>query len=252
MLKYRSRLFLMAAAVAAVLAAGAARAGEAHVAVAANFTAAAKDIGILFEKATGHQAVFSFGSTGQLYTQIAQGAPFDVFLAADRARPKKALDEGLAVAGSDFTYATGRIVLFSTDADLIKGPETLKSGSFEKIAIANPATAPYGAAAVAAMKALGVYDTLAPKIVQGKNIAQTHQFVATGSAEIGFVAASQVAGKSDGSRWAVPADMYPAIAQDAVLLKRGADNEAATAFLAFLKGPAARGVKERYGYGSGD
>ncbi len=238
--------------VAAVALAGPAAAGEVKVAVAANFTEAAKEIGTLFEQATGHKAVFSFGSTGQLYTQISQEAPFEVFLAADQARPRKAADEGLAAGAAPFTYATGRIVLYSTDPALVSGEATLKQGRFEKLAIANPATAPYGAAAVAAMKALGVYDALSGKLVQGNNIAQTYQFVDTGNAELGFVALSQIAGKDGGSRWLVPETLYPVIAQDAVLLKQGAGNEAATAFIAFLMGPEARAVKEKFGYGAGE
>lgn len=229
-----------------------AHAGEVRVAVAANFIGAVKEIAVLFEKATGNKAVLSFGSTGQLYTQITQGAPFEVFLAADMARPEKAVEEGFAVPGSRFTYATGKIVLFSKNEDLVKGKETLVDENFAKIAIANPVTAPYGTAAVEAMKALGVYNKLIPKIVQGNNIAQTYQFVNTGNAEIGFVALSQVAGHQEGSRWIVPDDLYSVIAQDAVLLKQGADNEAARAFLVFLKGPEARAVKEKYGYGAGE
>lgn len=251
---FRAARFWAAAAaiVALALASAAARAGEAKIAVAANFTDAVKEIGTLFEKSTGHKAVFSFGSTGQLYTQISQGAPFEVFLAADQARPKKAVDEGFAVGDTLFTYATGKIVLISKDKDRVKGEATLKDGNFTKIAIANPATAPYGAAAVAAMKSLGVYDKIGAKIVQGNNISQTYQFVETGNAEIGFVALSQVINKKEGSRWIVPANLYPAIAQDAVLLKTGADNEAARAFVAFLKGKEARAVKEKYGYGAID
>jgi len=226
-------------------------AAEVKVAVAANFTEAAKEIGDLFEKATGDKVVFSFGATGQLFTQITQDAPFEVFLAADQKRPKKAIADGYAVPGSLFTYATGKVVLFSTDRDLVKGEETLKAGKFEKIAIANPKTAPYGTAAVEVMKKLGIYDALAPKIVQGNNIAQTFQFVDTGTVEIGFVALSQVINKDGGSRWIVPEKLYATIAQDAVLLKRGADNEAAKAFVTFLKGPEARSVKEKYGYGVG-
>lgn len=226
-------------------------AGEVKVAVAANFTEAANEIGAAFEKATGHKAVFSFGSTGQLYTQISQDAPFEVFLAADQERPKKGVDEGFAVADSLFTYATGKIVLFSKDKDLVKGDEILKSANFAKIAIANPATAPYGAAAIETMKKLGVYEALQPKIVQGNNIAQTYQFVETGNAEIGFVALSQVANHEEGSRWIVPEDTYSTIAQDAVLLKKGAENDAATAFMQFLRSDAAKAVKEKYGYGAG-
>jgi molybdate transport system substrate-binding protein len=228
------------------------QAGEVKVAVAANFTDAAKEIGALFAASSGHKAVFSFGSTGQLYTQISQAAPFEVFLSADQTRPKKAVDEGLAVAGSLFTYATGRIVLFSKDKGVVTDETTLKGGKFAKIAIANPATAPYGAAAVQTMKTLGVYDALSAKIVQGNNIAQTYQFVDTGNAEVGFIARSQVALHDKGSRWIVPESLYATIAQDAVLLKRGADNPAALSFVAFLKGAEARKVKEKYGYGPGD
>lgn len=227
-------------------------AGEVRAAVAANFTDAAKKIAALFEASTGHKVVYSFGSTGQLYMQIAQEAPFDVFLAADQARPQKAVEDGIAIAASLFTYATGRIVLFSKDHDLIKGKDILKQGNFSKIAIANPAIAPYGAAAVETMKALGVYDRLKRKIVQGNNIAQTYQFVDTGNAELGFVALSQIAGTDVGSRWVVPASLYKIIAQDAVLLKKSAGNEAARAFLAFLRGPEARAIKEKFGYGPGD
>ena len=242
----------VATSIAIVSSSAVAQAGEVKVAVAANFTQAAKEIGALFEKTTGHKAVFSFGSTGQLYTQITQDAPFEVFLAADQARPTKAVDEGLAVPNSRFTYATGKIVLFSKDPDLIQGEATLRDGKFHKIAIANPATAPYGAAAVEVMNALGVYDALSAKIVQGNNIAQTYQFVETDNAELGFVALSQVADHTDGSRWLVPDNLYSTISQDAVLLKRGAGNEAARAFLNFLSGPEARKVKEKYGYGAGE
>lgn len=226
-------------------------AAEVKVAVAANFTEAAEEIGALFEKASGDKVVFSFGATGQLFTQITQAAPFEVFLSADQKTPKKAIAEGLAVADSLYTYATGRVVLFSKSKDLVKGEDTLKAGKFDKISIANPAAAPYGAAAVEVMKKLGVYDALAPKIVQGNNIAQAYQFVDTGTAEVGFVALSQIIRKDDGSRWVVPDDLYAPIAQDAVLLKRGEENAAAKAFLAFLKGPEASAVKEKYGYGTG-
>jgi len=247
-----SSIRTIVAGLALALAATGAEAGQTNVAVAANFTEAANEIGALFAQQTGHTAVFSFGSTGQLYTQIAQGAPFDVFLAADRERPRLAVENGLAAAHSGYTYATGKIVLFSKNPALVAGEATLRQGNFTRIAIANPDTAPYGAAAVAAMRALGVYDALAAKIVRGNNIAQTYQFVETGNAEIGFVALSQVGGREDGSRWVVPEDLYPVIAQDAVLLNRGADNAAARAFIVFLNGPEALAVKEKYGYGAGD
>jgi len=227
-------------------------ADQVRVGVAANFNEAAREIGALFEQATGHRAVFSFGSTGQLYTQITQGAPFEVFLAADRTRPARAETEGLAVAGTRFTYATGKLVLFSRDPALVRGEATLREAGFSRLAIANPVTAPYGSAAVAVMRTLGVHDALAPRIVQGNNIAQTYQFVATGNAELGFVALSQVARHAEGSRWRVPETLYPPIAQDAVLLLNGVDNPAARAFVDFLRGPEAARVKRRYGYGAGD
>jgi molybdate transport system substrate-binding protein len=231
--------------------AGLATADDVNAAVAANFTDAANEIGALFAEKTGHNAIFSFGSTGQLYAQITQEAPFEVFLAADRERPAKAVADGFGVDSSVFTYATGSIVLFSADPDLVTGEATLTEGAFEKIAIANPVTAPYGAAAIEAMMALGVHEALQPKIVQGNNIAQTYQFVETGNAELGFVALSQVVNDDRGSKWMVPDDLYSAIAQGAVLLKRGEENPAATAFIDFLKGPEADAVKERYGYGTG-
>lgn len=246
------RTLLLAAAVVALAFTGPARAGEVKVAVAANFTQAAKDIGALFEQKTGHKIVFSFGSTGQLFTQIAKGAPFEVFLAADQKRPLKAGADSLAAVETRFTYATGKIVLYSRDAKLVEGPRTLKLGKFSKIAIANPVTAPYGAAAVAAMRALDVYDALKPKIVQGNNIAQTHQFVESGNAELGFVALSQVAGHDQGSRWPVPENLYPVIAQDAILLNTGKDNPAARDFMLFLGGAEANRVKDRFGYGVGE
>ena len=228
------------------------QAGTARVAVAANFTAAAKEIGTLFETESGHRLVFSFGATGLLYTQISQGAPFDVFLAADQERPAKAMAEGFGVAGSLFTYATGRLVLYSIDPNLVQGPQSLTASRFDKFALANPTTAPYGAAAIQAMQALKIYPSLKAKMVQGSNIAQTYQFVATGNAALGFVALSQVAGHDHGSRWLVPEALHDAIAQDALLLRAGAENTAARAFLAFLKGPAANAVKTSHGYGTGD
>ncbi len=235
---------LMAAAVP-----GAALAGQTTVAVAANFTDAAKEIAAAFVAATGHTAVLSFGSTGQLYAQISQEAPFDVFLAADDVRPAKAVEEGFAVAGTDFTYAVGRLVLWSADPALVTGPQMLETAGFDRIAIANPETAPYGAAALETMSALGVRETLQDRIVQGTSIAQTFQFVETGNAELGFVALSQVVARQGGSRWDVPQDFHTPIAQDAVLLTKGAGNEAATAFIDFLKGPEAAALIEAYGYG---
>lgn len=243
---------LLVAVLVLLIAAPPALAERVRIAVAANFTAAAKEIGVLFGQATGHEASYSFGSTGQLYAQITQGAPFEVFLAADRVRPAQAVAAGLAVADSRFTYATGRLVLFSRDEPLVTDETTLRNPGITKIAITNPVTAPYGAAAVAVMQALGVYAGLAPRLVHGNNIAQTYQFVETGNAQVGFVALSQIAGHNKGSRWLVPDHLHPPLVQDAVLLRHGADNRAAHEFLAFLKGPAVAAVKMRYGYGIGD
>jgi molybdate transport system substrate-binding protein len=226
-----------------------AHADQTNVAVAANFTDAANEIAKVFKEKTGHEAILSFGSTGQLYTQITQAAPFEVFLAADDERPAKAIEEGFGVPGSQFTYAIGTIVLWSQDPDLVQGEETLKSGDFTKIAIANPEAAPYGAAAVQTMKELGVYDQLEPKLVQGNNISQTLQFVETGNAELGFIALAQVARNDDGSRWVVPEDLHDAIRQDAVLLKTGEDSEVAKAFVEFLQGPEATAIIKEFGYG---
>ena len=237
---------------AAVITGVPANAGETTVAVAANFTAAAEEIGKAFETASGHKVTYSFGSTGQLFTQIAHGAPFEVFLAADQARPEKAEADGLAVEGTRFTYATGRLVLWSADANLIDGtPDILKDPKLAHVAIANPVTAPYGAAAMEVMEALGLTGTLKPKLVEGKNIAQAYQFVATGNAPVGFVAFSQVVKDDSGSRWSIPSDLYTPIRQDAVLLKNGGENEAAKAYLEFLKGEEARKIIESFGYGVG-
>lgn len=223
-------------------------AAQTNVAVAANFTDAAKEIAAAFKQKTGHEAVLSFGSSGQFYTQITQDAPFQVFLSADDSRPKKLVADGLAVPDSRFTYAIGKLVLWSKTRDLVKGEETLKLASIAKLAIINPVAAPYGAAAVETMKSLGIYDTLKPKIVEGATVIQAFQFVETGNAEIGFVALSQLPGSDAGSRWLVPQELYTSIRQDAVLLKSGASNEAATGFIAFLKSPEARVIIEKYGY----
>jgi len=216
-----------------------------HVAVAANFTAVAEDLSAKFEAETGHDVELSFGATGQGYTQITQAAPFGVFLAADTARPQKAIDEGFGVEGSFFVYAEGRLVLYGPGRDMSDGEAALKA-DFNKIAIADPAAAPYGKAAVETLTALGLYETLQPKIVQGENISQTLQFVETGNAELGFVAASQVLGKAD--QWLVPAEMHTPIAQGAVLLKSEAENPAALAFIAYLRSDAAVAVIEAAGY----
>lgn len=225
------------------------RTADTSVAVAANFTEPAKEIATAFHKATGHTATLSFGSSGAFYTQIANGAPFQVFLSADADRPKKAEADGLAVPGSRVTYAVGRLVLYSTKPGLVDpGGRVLARGGFDKIAIADPAAAPYGVAAIQTMDRLGVSATLAPRIVKGSSITQAYQFVATGAAELGFVALSQVIDKPGGSRWIVPARYHAPIDQQAVLLKTGAANPAAAAFVKYLRsGPALRIIR-RYGY----
>jgi molybdate transport system substrate-binding protein len=248
----RPGLLFVVAVVGALATAAAqpAAAAQINVAVAANFTEAAKEIAAAFERKTGDKVLLSFGSSGQFYTQITQDAPFQVFLSADQERPEKAVAEGFAVPDSRFTYAVGKLALWSKDADYVKGPETLEQGRFAKIALANPAVAPYGAAAVETMKALKVFDKLQPKFVQGNDISQTFQFVDTGNAELGFVALSQIIARDAGSRWIVPANLYTAIKQDAVLLKKAAGNETARAFVAFLKGPEAAAIEAKFGYGT--
>ncbi|MGR4864045.1 molybdate ABC transporter substrate-binding protein [Caulobacter sp. LARHSG274] len=246
----RRPLLAAVLAVAMSLSTGAAaRAAEAKVAVAANFTEPAKAIAARFEAATGHKLVLSFGSSGQFYTQIANGAPYDAFLSADSERPAKAEADGLAVPGTRFTYAVGRLVLFSKTPGLVDAKGTvLAKGGFDKLAIADPKAAPYGQAAVETLTKLRLYEPLKPKIVTGASITQAYQYVQTGAAELGFVALSQVIDEKGGSRWLVPAADHSAIDQQAVLLKTGADNEAAKAFLKFLNGKEARAIIKRYGY----
>ena len=228
--------------------AGIARAGTTNIAVAANFTDAAKEIASAFKAKSGHEAILSFGASGQIYTQIQQSAPYKVFLSADDERPKKLAEEGLAIQGSRFTYAIGKLVLWSKDQDLIKGEETLKANAFSKLSIANPSAAPYGAAAIEVLEALNLYGTIKTKIVMGNTIAQAFQFVETGNAEIGFVSLSQITGNKAGSRWMVPQSLYTPIRQDAILLKNGETDDASREFISFLKGPEARAIIEKYGY----
>ena len=228
-------------------------AAEVHVAVAANFTAPAKELAPIFEKQTGHKLILSFGSTGMFYGQIKNGATYDVLLAADAKTPEKAVKEGYGEDGTRFTYAVGKLVLWSADADKVKdGQKLLASGQFNKCAVANPKLAPYGLAAYETLKALDLFDAVSAKFVEGDNIGKTYNFVKTANAEIGFVALSQVYknGKiTSGSGWIVPQELYGRIAQDAVLLKQGKSQEAGREFLKFLQGPEAAKVKLDYGYG---
>jgi molybdate transport system substrate-binding protein len=241
-------LALLAAAVFAC----AVEAAEVHVAVAANFTAPLKDIAAEFERDTGHKVMASSGPTGGLYTQIRNGAPFELFLAADDSTPAKLEQEGGVVPGSRFTYAIGKLVLWSASADVVDDRgEVLKRNAFRHLAIANPKTAPYGLAATQVLERLGLADAIRPRLVEGTNITQAHQFVASGNAELGFVALSQVykdGRLAAGSAWIVPAELYEPIRQDAVILARGRDNPAAQALADYLKGPKAAAVIRAYGY----
>ena len=244
------RFWLAAMATWGLVTGAAVQAAEVQVAVAANFTAPMQKIAPLFEADTGHKALLAFGSTGRFYAQIRNGAPFEVLLAADDETPARLEREGQG--GSRSTYAIGKLVLWSKQSALVDDRgDVLKSGRFEKIALADPKLAPYGAAAIETLTRLGVIDTLRPKIVQGENISQTHQFIATENAQLGFVALSQVwaDGKlKEGSAWLVPATLYSPIRQDVILLNRGKDNAAAIALLQYLRGEKARNIIRSYGY----
>ena len=244
--------WLLALGTVGLLGVAPARAEVVQVAVAANFAAPAKALAEVFARTTGHEAKLSFGATGAFYTQIKNGAPFDVLLAADAERPARLENEGDAVPGSRLTYATGRLVLWSARPGFVDDRgEVLKSGGFNKIAIANPKNAPYGAAAVQAIEKLGLTAALQPKLVTGESIGQTYNFVATGNAELGFVALAQVleGGKlKSGSMWVVPAQYHAPIIQDAVILKRAANNPAAKAWMELLKTPQSKALIRSYGY----
>jgi molybdate transport system substrate-binding protein len=234
------------------VAAHSAQAGEVQAAVAANVMAPMQRIAADFERDTGHRAVLTAGSTGKLYAQIVNGAPFDVFLAADDATPARLEAEGRTAAGSRFSYAIGRLVLWSSRAGLVDAQgDVLRRGGFRHLAIANPKTAPYGAAAIEVLSSLGLLESLAPRFVQGENIAQAHQFVASGNAEIGFVALSQVMQGGvvrEGSAWLVPARLHAPIRQGAVQLATVRDPAAAQALLRYLKGDKAGAVLRDHGY----
>jgi molybdate transport system substrate-binding protein len=247
------RLRLAVAALALAAALRPAVGAEATVAVAANFLEPCQTLETLFAARTNHSLRLSSGSTGQLYAQIVHGAPYDVLLAADRRRPRLLEAQGLAQRGSRFTYAVGALVLWSADPHAIRGsgPDVLARGHFRHLAIANPQLAPYGLAAQQTLEALGVWKRLLPKLVRGQNIAQTFQFVVSGSAELGLVARSQVVSPLNpvaGSRWDVPASLHQPIRQDAVLLAHGEDNPAASAFLRFLRSPEATRLIRSFGY----
>jgi len=229
-----------------------ANAEEVQVAVAANFSAPMQKIAADFEKDSGHKAQLVFGSTGKFYAQIKNGAPFEILLAADDETPVKLEKEGAAVANSHFTYAIGKLVLWSAKPGFVddKG-EVLKKGEFKHVSLANPKLAPYGAAGIETLKALKLFDAVQPKIVEAENITQAYQFIASGNAEIGFVALSQVLkdGKiSAGSAWIVPATFYQPIRQDAVLLEKGKGKAAAEALMKYLAGDKVKVIIRTFGY----
>ncbi|MEN5300644.1 molybdate ABC transporter substrate-binding protein [Pseudomonas sp. TWI628] len=243
---------LAATALASLIALNSAWADEVQVAVAANFTAPIQAIAKDFEKDTGHKLVAAYGATGQFYAQIKNGAPFEVFLAADDSTPKKLEEEKEIVPGSRFTYATGTLALWSAKPGYVDdNGEVLKKNQFQHLAIANPKAAPYGLAATQVLDTLKLTEATKAKIVEGQNITQAYQFVSTGNAELGFVALSQVYkdGKlASGSAWIVPANLHAPILQDAVILNKGKDNPAAKALIDYLKGPKAAALIKSYGY----
>lgn len=221
------------------------------VAVAANFMVPIQKLAPEFAKDAGHEISMSYGSTGMFYSQIKNDAPFEVLLSADEVTPAKLIDENHALTGTQFTYAIGKLVLWSPKQGVVDNAgEVLKKGGFDHIALANPKFAPYGAAAVEVMRATGVYETLQSKFVTGDNIAQAYQFVATGNALLGFVALSQVIkdGKIDGSVWIVPQSLYQPIRQNAVILEKGRNKPAAEALMKYLKGDKAKAIIRSFGY----
>ncbi|MFM2319223.1 MAG: molybdate transporter substrate-binding protein [Pseudomonadota bacterium] len=241
-------LLILLSSVASVL-----KADEVKVAVASNFSKPLEALATAFTATTGHELKISAGATGKLYAQIEHGAPFEVLLSADSKTPEKLVTAQLAIADSRFTYALGKLVLWSSNQDYIDAQgAVLQKNEFKHLAIANPKTAPYGAAAWEVLEHLGLTTSLESKLVQGENISQTYDFVSTGNAELGFVAWSQVVqagGLKQGSVWQIPDRFYAPIQQDAVLLTKGQNNPAAKALLAFLKTPAAQKLITEAGYG---
>jgi molybdate transport system substrate-binding protein len=226
---------------------------EVTVAVAANFSGPMAKISEGFTATTGHVLKLSSGATGKFYAQIVSGAPFEVLLSADDETPKKLIAEGHAVAGSNATYAIGKLVLWSAQPGYVdERGVVLASGKFAHLAIANPKIAPYGRAAAEVLKARGLTEAITPRLVTAESIAQAYQFVLSGNAELGFVALSQVVGPGkpvQGSYWQVPTSLYGEIRQDVVLLKAGEKSDAARALVAYLKSPVAKAVIQAYGYG---
>lgn len=246
-----NRVFLVAMAAALWGGAGSASAATVRIGVASNFAAVLEVLKEDFQNRTGHRLVLSAGSTGKLFTQVKNGAPLDLILAADVERPRRLEDEGDAVPGSRFTYAAGRIVLWSSRPGVVDSEgNVLRKGRFRRLAIANPVTAPYGLAAQQVLQKLGVWQALQPRLVRGENITQTFQFVASGNAEMGFVALAQLRARGElgGSAWEVPETHHRPIEQQAVMLRRAQDPDAAKAFLGYLRENSARKILQRFGY----
>jgi molybdate transport system substrate-binding protein len=235
--------------IALVFAASLARSGEIRVAAASDLTFVLDELGRNFQSATGNRVRATFGSSGNFVNQIENGAPFDVFLSADLDYPRRLVDAGLADPDSLTVYATGELVLWAPRTSLVaKGMDALRDPSVRRIAIANPEHAPYGRAAVAALKHDRLYDRVKDKLVLGENVSQAAQFTESGNAEVGIVPASLIAGGlATGSSWAIPREAYPPIEQGGVVLRRTRDPQTARAFLRYLSGAAARQVLSRYG-----
>ncbi len=253
MWKYRYTATVLLSAIM-VLWGAAAKAGEATIGVASNFLETAEKLEARFEAETGHRLLLASGSTGQLFAKTVNGAPFDVFLAADQERPARLVTKGVAQPDSQFTYAVGLLTLYAADPDLVQGPDVL-SGPFRALSIANPRTAPYGTAAWQVLEALQVADHVSDRTAQAQNVTGAFAAVRSGAAELGFVALASVLSERNnqpGSRWDPPQDLYAPLRQDVVLLRRGQGNPAAESFLAFLRSPEAAEIMRRFGYRQAD
>lgn len=225
---------------------------EVRVAVASNFAPVVKELAKLYHQETTNHVKLSFGSSGKLFAQIIHGAPFDIFLSADQSKPIALVKAGVADDHQRFTYAIGQLALMTTKPAFYNSlKDTLISGSFNKLALANPKLAPYGMAAQETLQALDLISQTRNKWVQGENISQTYQFVATGNADLGFVALSQIKQDStfpEQAYWQVPENFYNAIRQDAVLLKKGENKAAAQSFIRFIQSTRAKQRIKAYGY----
>jgi len=245
------RALVLLAALLSLVTGASAVADEIRVAVASNFTTAIRDLAGRFEQHSGHKVTLVFSSTGKHYAQIIHGAPFDAFFAADARRPELLDTEGVALAGSRFTYAVGKLVLWSPDEDRVDSTgKVLEQGDFRHLALANPRLAPYGRAAREVLEKRGLWEALQDRMVRGENIGQAFQFVGSGNAELGFVAWSQVKRPgqvASGSWWDIPQVLYSPIEQQAVLLK---DNPVARNFIAYVRSEEALEIIRTYGYGT--